>query len=193
MSSSQSQIQSQLQRKHEELQQAIYEQQRELQRVSEQLHIARYGASSILNVPNFSEIQAPYFVGSVDPNIDQSVIRHVNLIGVDQYPNDVDYQNRRNASNAGTNDVHLENINDHMSQMVVLQDENYRECPHSQQQWPNENAQHPSPLPQIQDEKICSLNTVTNDNHVMQKSVNIPVHTPAVTDCKSVVNSSIEK
>lgn len=189
MSSSQSQIQGQLQRKHEELQQAIYEQQRELQRVSEQLHMARYGTSPILNVPNFSEIQAPYFVGSVDTNIDQSVIRHANLIGVDQYPNDADYENRRNAehqknaSDAGTSDVHLENINDHMPRVLVLQDEHYREFSHSHQQWTNENAQQPLPQPQIQDDKICSLKTVANDNHVMQKSANIPVHTPAITDC----------
>lgn len=194
MSSSQSQIQSQLQKKHEELQQAIYEQQRELQRVSEQLHMARYGPSSILNVPNFPEIQAPYFVGSVDSNIDQSIIRHVNLIGVDQYSNDTDYQNRRNpenqinASNAGTSDVHLENVNDHMPRVVVLQDEHYREFPHSHQQWTNDNAQPP-----IQDEKNCSL--ITNDNHLMQKSaVNIVnVHSPVVTDSQSVDNSSIDK
>lgn len=177
MSSSQSQIQSHLQRKHEELQQAIYEQQRELQRVTEQLHMARYGTSSISNVSNFSEI----------------------LIGNDQYPNDAEYQNQRNAenqmnaSNAGTSDVHLEDVNVHMPRVVVLQDEHYREFPHSHQQWTNENAQQPPPQPQIHDEKICNPNTVANDNHVMQKSVNIPVHSPAVTDCQSVGNSSIEK
>lgn len=199
MSSSQSHIQSQLQKKHEELQQAIYEQQRELQRVSEQLHMARCGASTILNDPNFSEIQDPYFVGSVDPHNDQSVIRHVNLIDGDSYPNDANYQNRRNAENqmnvstAQTSDVHLENVNDHMPRVVVLQDEHYREFAHSHQQWTNENAQQQPAQPQIQDEKICSLNTVANDNHVMQRSVNIPVHSPAVTDCHVVGNSSIEK
>lgn len=199
MSTSQSQIQNQLQRKHEELQRAIYEQQKELQRVSDKLHMARYGSTSMSNVPNFSEIQAPYFVESVDPNIDQSVIRHVNLIGVDQYPNDADYQNRRNAenhmntSNAGTSDIHLDNVNDHMPRVVLLQDEHYRDYTPSHQQWSNENAQQPVPQPQIQDEKMCSLNTVPNDNHVMPKAINIPVHSPAVTDCQSVDNSSIEK
>jgi circadian locomoter output cycle kaput protein len=51
MTTAQSQIQEQLQRKHEELQRLIMQQQEELQRVSEQLLMARYGLSPIhLNV-----------------------------------------------------------------------------------------------------------------------------------------------
>lgn len=52
MSSAQSQIQDQLQRKHEELQQLILQQQEELRRVSEQLVMARYGilSPSLVNV-----------------------------------------------------------------------------------------------------------------------------------------------
>lgn len=51
MTSTQSHIQDQLQRKHEELQQLIVHQQEELRRVSEQLLMARYGLlPSIVNV-----------------------------------------------------------------------------------------------------------------------------------------------
>ncbi|XP_055688522.1 circadian locomoter output cycles protein kaput isoform X1 [Lutzomyia longipalpis] len=51
MTSAQSQIQDQLQRKHEELQHLIVQQQEELRRVSEQLLMARYGLlPSIVNV-----------------------------------------------------------------------------------------------------------------------------------------------
>lgn len=51
MTPTQSQIQDQLQRKHEELQQLIVHQQEELRRVSEQLLMARYGLlPSIVNV-----------------------------------------------------------------------------------------------------------------------------------------------
>ncbi|XP_066591739.1 circadian locomoter output cycles protein kaput isoform X2 [Prorops nasuta] len=48
MTSTQNQIQDELQRKHEELQQLIVHQQEELRRVSEQLFIARYGILSPL-------------------------------------------------------------------------------------------------------------------------------------------------
>lgn len=51
MSPAQNQIQSQLQRKHEELQKLIVQQQDELRRVSEQLFMARYGIiPSVVNV-----------------------------------------------------------------------------------------------------------------------------------------------
>lgn len=51
MTSTQTHIQDQLQRKHEELQQLIVQQQEELRRVSEQLLMARYGLlPSIVNV-----------------------------------------------------------------------------------------------------------------------------------------------
>lgn len=51
MTPAQNQIQDELQRKHEELQQLIVHQQEELRRVSEQLFIARYGIlSPLLNV-----------------------------------------------------------------------------------------------------------------------------------------------
>lgn len=52
MSPAQTQYQEQLQRKHEELQQMILQQQQELRRVSDQLLMARYGIlpASLLNV-----------------------------------------------------------------------------------------------------------------------------------------------
>lgn len=54
MTPAQNQIQDELQRKHEELQQLIVHQQEELRRVSEQLFIARYGIlSPLLNVSIF--------------------------------------------------------------------------------------------------------------------------------------------
>lgn len=54
MTSAQNQIQEELQRKHEELQQLIVNQQEELRRVSEQLLYARYGIlSPPLNVSEY--------------------------------------------------------------------------------------------------------------------------------------------
>lgn len=51
MNPAQSQIQDQLQKKHEQLQQLIVQQQEELRRVSEQLFMARYGLlSPLINV-----------------------------------------------------------------------------------------------------------------------------------------------
>lgn len=56
MTTAQSQIQEQLQRKHEELQRLIVQQQEELQRVSEQLLMARYGLLS----PVHLNVTLPY-------------------------------------------------------------------------------------------------------------------------------------
>lgn len=53
MTPAQNQMQDELQRKHEELQQLIVHQQEELRRVSEQLFFARYGIlSPLINVSN---------------------------------------------------------------------------------------------------------------------------------------------
>ncbi|XP_021914831.1 circadian locomoter output cycles protein kaput [Zootermopsis nevadensis] len=60
LTSSQSQIQEQLQRKHEELQRLIVQQQEELQRVSEQLLMARYG----LLPPVQFNVTLPYTVAA---------------------------------------------------------------------------------------------------------------------------------
>ncbi|KZC11045.1 Circadian locomoter output cycles protein kaput, partial [Dufourea novaeangliae] len=58
MTSAQNQIQDELQRKHEELQQLIVHQQEELRRVSEQLFIARYGIlSPLLNASTQQQSQ----------------------------------------------------------------------------------------------------------------------------------------
>uniref|UniRef100_A0A1B6CYF0 Circadian locomoter output cycles protein kaput n=1 Tax=Clastoptera arizonana TaxID=38151 RepID=A0A1B6CYF0_9HEMI len=59
MTSAQSQIQDQLQRKHEHLQQLIIQQQEELRRVSEQLLMARYGL-----LPSLLNVSLPYTVAS---------------------------------------------------------------------------------------------------------------------------------
>lgn len=56
----QNQIQDHLQRKHEELQKLIIEQQNELRRVSEQLFIARYGI-----IPSVVNVTVPQLVGTV--------------------------------------------------------------------------------------------------------------------------------
>ncbi|XP_054274274.1 circadian locomoter output cycles protein kaput isoform X2 [Macrosteles quadrilineatus] len=64
MSSSQSQIQDQLQKKHEQLQQLIVQQQEELRRVSEQLFMARYGLlQPLINVT------MPYTVPATAPHL----------------------------------------------------------------------------------------------------------------------------
>lgn len=57
LSSAQNQIQDHLQRKHEELQKIIIEQQNELRRVSEQLFMARYGI-----VPSIVNVSVPHLV-----------------------------------------------------------------------------------------------------------------------------------
>lgn len=62
---SQNQMQSELQRKHEELQQLIVHQQEELRRVSEQLLIARYGILSPLINTNLPQYNGAAGIGSV--------------------------------------------------------------------------------------------------------------------------------
>jgi hypothetical protein len=61
LTTSQSQVQEQLQRKHEELQQLIMQQQEELKRVSEQLLMAQYGLLS----PIQFNVTLPYSVAAV--------------------------------------------------------------------------------------------------------------------------------
>lgn len=61
LSPAQNQIQDHLQRKHEELQKVIMEQQNELRRVSEQLFMARYGI-----VPSIVNVSVPQIIGNVD-------------------------------------------------------------------------------------------------------------------------------
>jgi len=64
MSAAQTQIQDQLQKKHEQLQQLIVQQQEELRRVSEQLFMARYGLlSPLINVT------MPYSVPASAPHL----------------------------------------------------------------------------------------------------------------------------
>lgn len=225
MNPSRSNIQNQLQRKHEELQQAINEQQKELQLVAEQLHMATHGGPLLLNVPNFPEIPAPYFVGPVDadPNTDQSVIRHVSLMNVDQYQNENNYQSRKPDEQpenpATTSDIHMENITDHLSRVVVVEDQYYRDYSHSHQQmqWQqhNQNAQLLQQPEPPQDNEICNLNSNTNANTNANanananandisdsgqvkpvnlgnqaQSSNISVHSPSISECQSVENST---
>jgi hypothetical protein len=61
LSPAQNQIQDHLQRKHEELQKIIIEQQNELRRVSEQLFMARYGI-----IPSIVNVSVPQIVGTID-------------------------------------------------------------------------------------------------------------------------------
>lgn len=61
LSPAQNQIQDHLQRKHEELQKLIIEQQNELRRVSEQLFMARYGI-----IPSIVNVSVPQIVGTID-------------------------------------------------------------------------------------------------------------------------------
>lgn len=65
MTTAQSQLQDQLQRKHEQLQQLIVQQQEELRRVSEQLLMARYGLlPSLINVNQQTPVSLPYTVAT---------------------------------------------------------------------------------------------------------------------------------
>jgi hypothetical protein len=61
LSPAQNQIQDHLQRKHEELQKLIIEQQNELRRVSEQLFMARYGI-----IPSIVNVSVPQIVETID-------------------------------------------------------------------------------------------------------------------------------
>lgn len=66
MTTAQSQLQDQLQRKHEQLQQLIVQQQEELRRVSEQLLMARYGLlPSLINVNQQTPVRLSTSVVSV--------------------------------------------------------------------------------------------------------------------------------
>ena len=71
MTTAQSQIQEQLQRKHEELQQLIVQQQEELRRVSEQLLMARYGLLSPIHL----NVTLPY-TGTVSSTTSSLGITH---------------------------------------------------------------------------------------------------------------------
>jgi hypothetical protein len=71
MTTAQSQIQEQLQRKHEELQRLIVQQQEELQRVSEQLLMARYGLLS----PMHLNMTLPY-TAAAGPAISSTTSTH---------------------------------------------------------------------------------------------------------------------
>lgn len=89
MTSTQSHIQDQLQRKHEELQQLIVQQQEELRRVSEQLLMARYGLlPSIVNVavPCNSMSRAPSRTSQSHGNITSTSVNpsgHQSILQID--------------------------------------------------------------------------------------------------------------
>ncbi|XP_015590609.1 circadian locomoter output cycles protein kaput isoform X2 [Cephus cinctus] len=76
MTPAQNQIQDELQRKHEELQQLIVHQQEELRRVSEQLFIARYGILSPL-----SNVTMPYATYTTSPQANQCISVTSNTTG----------------------------------------------------------------------------------------------------------------
>lgn len=71
MTSTQSTIHDQLERKHDELQQIIHHQQDELRRVSQQLIIARYGLATNSTAPLASVVQP--IVNHLSPNIVQAI------------------------------------------------------------------------------------------------------------------------
>ncbi|XP_068082087.1 circadian locomoter output cycles protein kaput [Anabrus simplex] len=72
MTTAQSQIQEQLQRKHEELQQLIVQQQEELRRVSEQLLMARYGLLPSLQL----SVTVPYNAAAGAVSSTTAPVRH---------------------------------------------------------------------------------------------------------------------
>lgn len=119
MSSTQSHIQDQLQRKHEELQQLIVQQQEELRRVSEQLLMARYGLlPSIVNVAvPFSPIsRAPN--RSIQPqlNIQQHSANNPQLLHVEH--TDVNQQNHCNINNEHIENSTLRSNSQHNDEMI---------------------------------------------------------------------------
>lgn len=75
MTSNQTHIQEQLQRKHEELQQLIVHQQEELRRVSEQLLMARYGLMPSIVVP-FNAMGRPQGRPSTEVNHSAPQLEH---------------------------------------------------------------------------------------------------------------------
>lgn len=82
MTSTQTHIQEQLQRKHEELQQLIVQQQEELRRVSEQLLIARYSLMPSIVVP-FNAMGRAQSRSSIHGNITSTVISNHSTSQID--------------------------------------------------------------------------------------------------------------
>lgn len=94
MTSTQSHIQDQLQRKHEELQQLIVQQQEELRRVSEQLLMARYGL-----LPSIVNVAVP--LNPIDRTPSRTSQSHGNITSTSVNPNGhQSIQIDNNASNA---------------------------------------------------------------------------------------------
>lgn len=101
MTTTQSHIQDQLQRKHEELQQLIVQQQEELRHVSEQLLIARYGL-----LPSIVNVAVPFNpIGHVSSRTSQS---HGNILSTCVTPSGHQSisQIDNNASNANNQMSH---------------------------------------------------------------------------------------
>lgn len=112
MTSTQSHIQDQLQRKHEELQQLIVQQQEELRRVSEQLLMARYGL-----LPSIVNVAVPFNpIGSAPSRTSQS---HANITSTSVNPSE--HQSILQIDNGATNannplnhcDLAIEQIDSH--------------------------------------------------------------------------------
>lgn len=93
----QSHIQNQLQRKHEELQQLIIQQQRELQRVSEQLQLARYGI-----LPSIGNTNLPIAIRPYTQYVNRTSYQTINC----SHPNEANQQQSA---------VLLDNSSDHQS------------------------------------------------------------------------------
>lgn len=101
MTTTQTHIQDQLQRKHEELQQLIVQQQEELRRVSEQLLMARYGL-----LPSIVSVALPFNpIGPVSSRTSQS---HGNILSTSVTPSGHQsiLQIDSNASSANNQMIH---------------------------------------------------------------------------------------
>lgn len=153
LTSAQNQIQDHLQRKHEELQQLIVQQQDELRRVSEQLFIARYGI-----VPSVVNVAIPFS----RPMITQDVSEH-NMITTTSHMSQNPYQNP---------DPHQ--INHQHLQVPGQLQQQQQQLHHQQQQQQHQHQQHqqmisqqhhPSPERHIQNSLHIEHSMDQTDQH----------------------------
>lgn len=132
LTSAQNQIQDHLQRKHEELQQLIVQQQDELRRVSEQLFIARYGI-----VPSVVNVAIPFS----RPMITNDGSEH-NMITSTSHISQNTYQNLTSSDHHQINHQHLQVPGQ-------FQQQQQQQLHHQHQQMLSQQH-HPSPERQVQ-------------------------------------------
>lgn len=147
LTSAQNQIQDHLQRKHEELQQLIVQQQDELRRVSEQLFIARYGI-----VPSVVNVAIPFSRPMItNDGSEHDMITSTSLMSQNSYqnltPSDHHQINHQHLQVPGQLQQQQQQQLHHQQQQLQQQQQLHQ---HQQHQQMLSQQHHPSPERQVQ-------------------------------------------